>query len=868
MSEVPLLSYAEDPLRAFAGLGEADVAERVKNGDVNVVVFRSTRTYREIVRENVLTVFHVSFSLVLLLLAALGQVTDAIFSGITVLANIIVGVVQEVQAKWALDKLALLSVQQVTVRRDGVSLIVPLQEVVRDDLIELHPGDRAPVDGPVVMSQMLEMDESLLTGESDPMPKQIGDMVLSGSFCLAGTGLFRAEKIGSESYAARISQSSRTYKRSLTPLQQKIDAVVEIFVLALVIAGFLHVAASLNSGRSMVDTLRYGAVIINSFVPAGLVLSISVALALGAVEISRQHTLIQRINAVDSMNSVRVLCTDKTGTLTQNKLSVKSIVPLQGTDNETLTELIALYATLVATRNTSAQAMASFVGLPKSNCYKCEEVPFSSIRKWGSVTVEGKIQDLSTPWKLEDNRADAESEPISTFSILVGSPEFLLTGAEALNTARQLSGQGLRVLAVATSRGMEGQEAIGNRQSAQAWRKLPIANSPLPSLPENRQERGLILLKDDLRPEVIETIASLQAKGIEIKVISGDSVETVAAISHQAGIEVTDATMFAQADLDALDEAMFSRAAVRGRVFGRITPDTKRRLIAAMVRRGAYVAMVGDGVNDVPAFKEAQLAIAMNEGAQISKDVADIVLLNNSLTTLPEAFRAGDDIKQKILASARLYLTKNIMVILTISFVGFVKLPFPIEPRQLTILTFSIVSVPTILISLGMLKPRRINNFVRNVLGYSLLAGLIGALAMTMGYILTYFGGFGIFNTPYDPEPLTPSHFQELGRGQAQAVSILIGLFYSMLIFWESSHISIWRPGTLRRFKYPAILGVAMVLASIVALLAAPDLFQIDPPDRIGWSLALFLPFAANYLLRSIQCSPLLRHIPRALTQP
>jgi cation-transporting P-type ATPase E len=822
--------YAEDPFSAYPGLGEAEVEERIARGDVNLVVFRSTRTYREIVKENVLTTFHISFSFILVLLAALGQGVDAFFSGITVLSNIVVGVVQEVQAKWALDKLALLSVQQVTVRRNGVLLIVPLDQVVRDDLIELKPGDRAPVDGAVMIAEMLEMDESLLTGESDPVPKYRQDMVLSGSFCLAGRGLFRAEKIGNESYVAKLSQSSRVYKRSLTPLQQKINAVVEIFVLGLAIAGFLHLASSLNSGRSVVDTLRYAAVIINSFVPAGLVLSISVALALGAVEISRQQTLIQRINAVDSMNSVRVLCTDKTGTLTQNKLSVHEIEPLNGTDSDALRELIAQYAFLVTTQNTSARAIADFTGIPKTRVSKCDEVAFSSVRKWGSVTLSDRT------------------------SIFVGAPEIILTDDKAKALVKSLASEGMRVLAVSTSHAEIAEQMITE------------ASQPLKLLPDERRDRGLVLLKDELRPDVIETIATLQSKGIQIKVISGDSVDTVAAIARQAGIPANPANVFSQTDLDSFDQAKFNYAAVHGRVFGRIVPETKRALIAAMVKRGAYVAMVGDGVNDVPAFKEAQLAIAMNDGAQISKDVADMVLLNNSLATLPQAFAAGDDIKQKILSSARLYLTKNIMVIITISFVGFIQLPFPIEPRQLTALTFFVVSVPTIMISLGMLKPRRINNFIRNVIGYSLLAGLLGALAMTLGYVLSYFGGFGILSAPENP--LTSKAFQDLGRGQAQAVSTLIGMFYSLLIFWETSQISIWRPWTLKRFKSTTILGLSLTAIAVTCLLSMPKLFQIEPPDRIGWILALFLPLAANYILRAIQCSPLLRHVPRALSQP
>jgi cation-transporting P-type ATPase E len=823
------VNFNLDPLIDFPGLSEAEVQDRVKSGNVNVVVLRSSRTYKDIFKENVLTLFNISFGVVLAILAAMGQVTDAIFSGMTVFSNIIVGVVQEIQAKLMLDRLALLSVQQVTVRRDGVSLIVPLHEVVRDDLIELKPGDRAPVDGGVVFSQMVEMDESLLTGESDPVPKQIDDVVLSGSFCLSGSCVFKAEKIGNESYAVKLSQSSRVYKRVFTPLQTKIDTIVQVLVLGLVVASFLHLASSLNIGLKIVDTLRYYSVIINSFVPAGLVLSISVAFALGAVAISRRRTLIQKINAVDSMNSVRVLCTDKTGTLTQNKLVVQSIIPLGDTEDSSLRELIALYTTLMATQNSSARAMASFVGFPRSQEKKVDEVAFSSSRKWGAISLE------------------------SGTTILVGSPEMLLTNPQAQEQARQISSEGLRVIAVATTNASfpSGGEAVKN-----------------PSLPANLVDCGLVVLEDSLREDVIDTIAALQSKGLQIKVISGDSVETVASIARQAGIVVGEGTTFSQKQLDALDASTFIRAALSGSVFGRITPDTKRRLISAMVKRGAYVAMVGDGVNDVPAFKEAQLAIAMNDGAQISKDVADIVLLDNNLAALPQAFAAGDDIKQKILSSAKLYLTKNLMVILTISFVGFVKLPFPVEPRQMTILTMAVVGIPTILIALGMIEPKRINNFLSDVLGFSFLAGLLGALAMTLGYVLSFFYGAG-FGENLDGLPtISSAIFAEMGKGHAQAVSTLVGMFFVLFIFWDITNVSIWKPKSLLKYKSISMLGIGMVLLSIAWMLISPDLFQVVRPDRLGWTLAIFLPTSAHYILRMLQSSHLIRNLTRSLTQP
>jgi cation-transporting ATPase E len=805
------------------GLTTPEVQARLDRGDVNRVVLRSSRTYGQIFRENVFTLFHVSFGAVLLIMALLGQVTDAIFSGFAVFTNIIVGVVQEVKAKWTLDKLALLSVQQITVVRDGVEIIVPVGEVVRDDVIQLAPGDRAPVDGPVISSSGVEMDESLLTGESDPVPKGVGDTVLSGSFCLAGSCRYRAEKIGNESYAVKLSQSSRVYKPTFTPLQTKIDTIVRIFLLALVIASFLHIASSLNSNRTVVDTVRYGSVIINSFVPAGLVLSISVAFAMGAVQISRRRTLIQKINAVDSMNSVRVLCTDKTGTLTQNKLVVQDIIPLAGVEKEELQELIALYSSLLTTQNSSARAMAVFAGMPRSPLGKVGEVPFSSSRKWGSVS-------------LEDGR-----------TIFVGACELLFYEETDRSIAQQYAQQGYRAIVVAESEQPPGTE--------------------LRELPPDLKPKGILLLEDGLRPQVVETIRALQAQGITVKVISGDSVDTVAAIARQAGIITTPDTLFSQAHLDRMGAKEFTQSALRGRVFGRITPDTKRKLINAMVKNGAYVAMVGDGVNDVPAFKEAKLAIAMNDGAQISKDVADMVLLDNNMDALPSAFQAGDEIKQKILVSAKLYLTKNIMSILAITFAGVVQLPFPIEPRQMTMLTLAVVGMPTILISLGILKVKRVHDFVKDVVSYSFITGTIGSIAMTLGYVLSYF--YGLTLAPANGSTLIdPLIFREAGKSEAQTVATFIGMLYCLYIYLDNCNMSIWKPHTLPKDRLASVVGIGMVILTIGVMLLLPDLFQIQPPDKKGWVLILFLPLAGHYLMRLFHASHFFRNMERDLHQP
>jgi cation-transporting ATPase E len=803
---------------AVSGLNDGAIAERIRLGAVNAVQMRSSRPYRDIISENVLTPFNIAFGVILVLLVALGKPSDAVFAGFSVFFNIVVGVLQEVKSKWELDRLALLSVQQATVRRNGEEVSIPLQQIVRDDVVLLRPGDRAPVDGPVLVSEAVEMDESLLTGESDPIPKQVADPILSGSFCLSGSCAFRAEKIGSESFAAQISRSSRVYKRVVTPLQQKINALVEVFILLLLVGLFLHVASSLNTGRSLVDTISFGTVLINNFVPVGLLVSISVSFALGAIEISRKRTLIQKINAVDSMNSVRILCTDKTGTLTQNRLRVVGEVPLGTTTADDLRELMALYGAHLTAPNSSAKAIATYAQTPRSRAVKTAEVPFNSQRKWGGITLDLGI------------------------SVLVGSPDIILTEEAHRLQAIAHAQNGLRVLAVVTTE----QPLDGELVSA-------------------RCDRGLILLEDSLREDVAETIAHLRSLQVQVKVISGDHGATVAAIATAAGIANTPDTVFLQSQLDALSPRDFAQAALKGTIFGRIRPETKRALIAAMVRQGAYVAMVGDGVNDVPAFKEAKLAIAMNDGAQISKDVADIVLLDNTISTLPVAFAAGDRIKQKILASAKLYLTKNLATILAIAFTGFVQLPFLIKPPQATLHTLAVVGAPTLCLALGWFPPRRIKDFFRDVLGYSLLSGTIGALAITLGFVLTYFYALGVFDND-----ITSVSLDTLTReyGQAQAVATLIAMIYGLLIFFDSVGITIWKPHTVQRHLGAFIYGSTSVGLCVATLLLLPEIFQIEYPDRAGWTLVLFLPTAAHYLLRMLQSSSLLRTFQRSLMQP
>ncbi|HEY3289652.1 MAG TPA: HAD-IC family P-type ATPase, partial [Anaerolineae bacterium] len=495
-----------------------------------------------------------------------------------------------------------------------------------------------------------EVDESLLTGERDSILKRDGDSVMSGSFCLAGSATVRATKVGNESYANKLTSTARTTKDTRTPLQRKIDFVVQGLVMVMAVIAILQLIAASNTGETPLRALRFTLVIVTSFVPAGLILAITVSLSVGAVRISQFSTLVQRINAIESMGNVTVLCADKTGTLTRNLLTVQQVIPLGSNTEATVKELLAQYVSGLNSQNKTAAAISAYCGAPQSKRAVAAEVAFSSARKWSALGfTDGRALILGSPEIIFNGQADAES-------ILARSAEF--------------TQQGLRVVAfLQTSDPLPVDEKTGEST-------LVIAQL------RERQPVALVVIRDEIRDDIQETLKQFAELGVRVKVISGDNVETVQAIARRAGLKGDH--VITESELSKLNGGAFDAAVNTAELFGRITPDTKQRIVKALTSQGEYVAMVGDGVNDVPALKQARLGIAMNDGAQIAKDVSDLVLLKNTLSTLPHALQEGQSITQKIYASAKLYLAKNVITIIAILFSGYVGLRFPGEPRSIS----------------------------------------------------------------------------------------------------------------------------------------------------------------------------------------
>ena len=643
-----------------------------------------------------------------------------------------------------------------------------MREVVKDEVIFIQPGDRLVVDGVALQADSLEVDESQLTGESDAIAKSPDDRVLSGSFCTAGTGIMRATEVGEHSQINRLSAIARQYKLPKTPTQIKIDITVEVAVLLMLVFVPLIFITGQLLDSAFLEVVRNAVVFTTSLVPQGLVLVAILSLTIGAVKISMQQTLIQRVNAVESLANATVLCFDKTGTLTQNKLAVREILPIGAADADEIQRDLQIALANMAHHNNTAQALARHIGesdsahLPK----KISEIPFSSARKWSAVCLPDR-------------------------TLLLGAPERLLPADYPhAYTAEQLARDGMRVLAFAQTSDPPDIEA-----GVAAWNLEPLA---------------LIVMSDQIREDIQDTLAAFRAEGLTLKVISGDNLETVRAIAQASGMDIGKRA-HSGAELDAMGEGEFNSAVADSHVFARIEPHTKQRIVSALRENGEYVAMVGDGVNDVPALKAADLAIVMNDGAQISKDVADIVLLNNAMSTLPRAFGEGKATTQTIFGTMKLFLVRNFYMVALFVFVAFMALPFPITPVQISWATFGTVNLPATLIAFGWLRPQYMSRFRRDVLDYIVSMGFIGAVMMTALYLIIWQAGEGDL---------------WLARG---GITIMVAL-YGMLITWHVQGVDLYDPQSFLRHWRLVALSAALTIGTILVMYAYPPLFEFKAP--------------------------------------
>jgi cation-transporting ATPase E len=671
------------------GLSSVEVRDRVARGETNASSERTSRTYGEIIRANVFTRFNAILGTMLAVILVVGQIQDATF-GIILFANALIGIVQEIRAKWTLDRLAVLSAPRARAVRDGVACEVALDDVVLDDLLELRTGDQVPADGEVRAEDGLEIDESLLTGESDAVAKSAGDEVLSGSFVVAGSGRFQATKVGDESYARKLAVEARRFTLVRSELVEGINTLLRYIQYALFPVSALLLWRQLANND--VEQALVGVVAgVVGMVPEGLVLLTSLAFGIAAVTLARRNVLVQELPAVEGLARVDVVCLDKTGTLTEGDVAFDRVEMLEtargaGIDEDDVTEVLGALAD-DANANATLGALGTAFRPPRWT--RDGGVPFSSARKWSAASFVGH-----GAW-------------------LIGAPEMILVEAAPDDSIRaradQLAAEGRRVLLLARVERLDGE-----------------------TLPAGVVPAALVLLDEQIRPDAPDTLRYFYEQGVALKVISGDNPRTVAAVARRVGLDGADAAYDARElpeEPDAIADVLETHS-----VFGRVTPHQKRSIVAALQSRGHVVAMTGDGVNDALALKDADIGVAMGSGAAATRSVAQLVLLDGRFATMPGVVAEGRRVIANIERSANLFVTKTVYAVLLAVAVVLSGWRYPFLPRHLTIVSTFTIGIPGFFLALGPNTRRYIPGFLERVLRFCVPAGVVAFAASLLTY--------------------------------------------------------------------------------------------------------------------------------------
>ena len=772
-----------------AGLTAAQVAQRVSLGQVNRVREQTSRSLAAIVRENVFTLFNaiiVGASVIVLLF---GHIQDGIFGGVMVI-NAVIGIVSELRAKRTLDALAIVDAPRARVVRDSSAQQIPAAEVVLDDVVSLGLGDQVPVDGEALEVNGLEVDESLLTGESRPVKKQAGDRLLAGTSVVAGAGAMRATAVGADVYAQGISAAARQFTRTVSEIQASINRVLQVVSFLLVPVVVLtfwsqnRVAGA--DGGDWRNALVLSVASIIGMIPQGLVLLTSMNFALGSATLARRGVLVQELPAVEVLARVDALCVDKTGTLTTGGIRVRSVEVLAGDRDQVLGALAAASADRTNATATAIAAHLEEEGAPAPLGPQAWGVPFSSARKW-SAWGDGR-----TAW-------------------ILGAPEIVIDralegGARALELAAGAASQGARVVALVSAPAA----LVEDR------------------LPEARLAAAVITLEEDLRQDAAETLDYFRQQGVHVRVISGDNPTTVGALAAQAGLTAPGGGGPRLMDARELPEDTaseeFARAIASHDVFGRVTPEQKRAMVGALQGRGHCVAMTGDGVNDALALKDADLGIAMGNGSQATKAIAQIVLVDSKFSVLPGVVAEGRRIIANMERVSSLFLAKTTYAAILVIITALVGWRYPFLPRQFSYIDSLTIGIPAFFLALWPNRRRYVPGFLRRTLSLAMPTGaVLAAAALT---------AFGIVEGPPSSREST-----------AAILALMVGAIWLLVITS--------RP--LTPVKCALLTAVAVATVGGVALAPVRDFFQMVWPTPWEWAVIVGVGLCAGALIEAGQ---------------
>lgn len=696
------------------GLGDAEVEDRRARGLTNEVVSRTSRSVWSIARANLFTLFNAILLVAIVTVLLVGSWQDAVFGGVMVL-NALIGIASEWRAKRTLDALAIVDAPRVLVRRGGAEVEVPSAGVVLDDVVELRLGDQVPVDGEVLVTRGLEVDESMLTGESVPVHKKVGERVLAGTAVVAGSATVVARAVGEDVYAQDITRQARRFSLASSEIQQGIDKVLRVVSVAIVPVVVLMVWSQTRIASSGEDAWKHALVLAVSsvvgMIPQGLVLLTSMNFALGSATLARRGVLVQELPAVEVLARVDALCLDKTGTLTTGGIRMREALTPTGTGELGADTLAALAVLSREGTNATARAVSTWLeDLPERTTSPVEEppgrwdVPFSSARKWSAYG------DARGSWFL-------------------GAPEILLgeDGDEGARAAREraeeLARQGLRVVCL-------------------VWAPAQGVSEELPG---RREPRALLVLEEDVRDDAERTLHYFREQGVRVRVISGDNPTTVGTIASLVGLRSPAGEEPRACDARNLPadlaSAEFAAAVEDHDVFGRVTPEQKRAMVHVLQARGHTVAMTGDGVNDTLALKDADLGIAMGNGAAATKAVAQIVLVDGRFSVLPGVVAEGRRIIANMERVSSLFLAKTTYASVIAVLCAVFAWTYPFLPRHFTYIDAFTIGIPAFFIALGPNRRRYVPGFLRRTLGLAVPTGLYLSAAALVAYAEVGMGG-------------------------------------------------------------------------------------------------------------------------------
>ena len=822
------------------GLSTAEVRKRVQAGQTNAAPRPGGRTTWDIIRTNVFTWFNLILGVLCVAVLVFGSWKDTLFGGIIVV-NSLIGIVQEMRAKIALDRLSLLTAPAAKVIREGRKQEVPVQEVVLDDILLLTAGDQVVADGEVLASRSLEIDESLLTGESVPVLKEPGDRLLSGSFVVAGSGVFQATAVGKDAYAHRLAQESKHYVRLHSDLVAGINDILRVIGLGIVPVGAFLVWAQFRMGAGLEHGVTNAAAALVAMIPQGLVLLTSIAFAVSAIVLAQRKVLTRELPAVEGLARVDVLCIDKTGTITEPRPAFERLEILEssadsgstadsgssadsggsadagssaggegdtGEEHDTgeedgaategnrspseglAAQVLGFMAATASGRNSTLEAIAAAVPPPQGWVLE-DSVPFSSARKWSAVRIAGLGSwVLGAPEIVASDGARPETE-------------------QARTRATRLAEQGLRVLLLSrTEAPLDGE-------------RLPPSLKPV----------SLVILSERVRPDARQTLAYFREQGVEIKVISGDNPATVATIAAKAGVPGADRPVDARFLPEGEELADIMEACS---VFGRVDPEQKRLMVEALQSRGHVVAMTGDGVNDVLALKKADMGIAMGTGTAAAQAVSQLVLVDSRFATLPGVVAEGRRVTANIERVSKMFTTKSVWAAALAIVVAALGISYPILPRHLTLIDSLVIGIPGFFLALAPNPRRYIPGFVYRMARFVIPTGILAAIAILASFALLDWLGASLAEV----------------RTMETIIFALVGLRVIA---------AIERP--VRGWRLGLILAMAGLLALAFAIPFTRQFFALDLPSwpvmgataglcvftwffvGLGWRIGRRLPF-------------------------